>query len=234
MERSLPPGTVLCDVRAVFFDAVGTLLHPSPSAAEAYVAVGRRYGCKLGLDDIRSRFVAAFRRQEEADEERLGRTSEAHEIARWRTIVAEVLTDVSDRESCFAELFHHFSRPASWRVEPETAETLQQLSDRGFILGLASNYDHRLRDVARGIAALAGITHIVISSEVGWRKPTGHFFTALCQRVFLPPERVLLVGDDLVNDFRGAQDAGLRAVLFDPPGTASDKPSIRRLADLLD
>ena len=27
-------------IRAVFFDAVGTLLHPDPSAADAYAAAG--------------------------------------------------------------------------------------------------------------------------------------------------------------------------------------------------
>jgi putative hydrolase of the HAD superfamily len=230
----LPTSPILRAVRAVFFDAVGTLIHPSPSAAESYAAVGQRYGSKLNVEEIKKRFHAAFRRQEQNDDEQLGRTSEAHEIARWRTIVAEVLTDVIDRPACFAELYRHFSLPASWRVEPETAETLQRLHDQGFVLGLASNYDHRLRDVVRGIPALVGITHIVISSEVGWRKPNGNFFAALCRRVLLPPERVLLVGDDLANDFRGAQEAGLRAVLFDPQGTGGSEPAIRRLAELVE
>lgn len=232
-EPRLPASQFLRDVRAVFFDAVGTLIHPSPSAAEAYAEVGRRYGSKLDICEIQSRFLEAFRRQEQADEERLGRTSEAREIARWRTIVAEVLTDATDPAACFAELFHHFSRPGSWRVEPETAETFQQLLDRGFTLGLASNYDHRLREVAHGIPSLTGISHIVISSEVGWRKPNREFFAALCRRAFLPPEQVLLVGDDLDNDYRGAEEAGLRAVLFDPKGTGGGEATIHRLAELV-
>ena len=44
-------GALLGDARAVFFDAVGTLLHPDPSAAEVYAGVGRRYGSRLSVSE---------------------------------------------------------------------------------------------------------------------------------------------------------------------------------------
>src|SRR5205814_1664689 len=129
---------------------------------------------------------------------------------------AEVLDDAANPRACFMELFDHFSRPTAWRVDPDAAGTLERVASLGLTVGLASNYDHRLRPVVRGLPALGPVAHLVISAEMGWRKPSPHFFAALCRTVMLPPERVLLVGDDLDNDYEGARQAGLRPVLFDP------------------
>ena len=50
------------EVRAVFFDAVGTLIHPQPSAAAVYAAVGRRFGTRRTEEEIAARFPTAFAR----------------------------------------------------------------------------------------------------------------------------------------------------------------------------
>lgn len=222
-------------VRAVFFDAVGTVIHPEPGPAEAYHAMGRRFGSQLTLEVIQHRFRAAFRREELHDVLAEFRTSEDREAARWRSIVAEVLDDVAEREACFAELFDHFGRPESWRCEPDAAEALHSLDQRGYVLGLASNYDQRLRRVATGLAALRPVRHLVISSEVGWRKPAAPLFAAVCGAVDMRPEEVLLVGDDVGNDYDGAEAAGLQAVLLDPRGMAATDRyrRIGRLGELL-
>jgi putative hydrolase of the HAD superfamily len=223
------------DVRAIAFDAVGTLIHPEPGATEVYARVGRKYGSRLDADAIAPRFVAAFARQEELDRSAGLRTSEEREIQRWRSIVAEVLTDVIDPTACFEELFTCFSRPAAWRPAPDAARTLEELAARGYELGMASNYDARLRPVVAGLAELRPIRHLIISSEVGWRKPAPPFFAAVCDAVGHPPERVLFVGDDPANDYVGARNAGLRAVLLDA-GAAHDYGAaiaVARLAELL-
>src|SRR5437660_2707613 len=50
-------------VRAVFFDAVGTLLHPEPPAGAVYAVLGRRFGSRLDPGAVAGRFRTAFRRQ---------------------------------------------------------------------------------------------------------------------------------------------------------------------------
>jgi putative hydrolase of the HAD superfamily len=62
---------------------------------------------------------------------------------------------------------------------------------------------------------------LVISSEVGFRKPHASFFEAVCQRLGLPAWQILCVGDDLENDVRGAMRAGLSALLLD---RAAERP----------
>ncbi len=105
----MPPSFALAPV--VFFDAVGTLLHPEPSAPMVYASVGRQFGSRLEESVINDRFRAAFRRQEEADYAGGLRTDEEREVARWRAIVGEVLDDVSDGEACFQALYAHSHGP---------------------------------------------------------------------------------------------------------------------------
>jgi putative hydrolase of the HAD superfamily len=205
----------LAGIRAVFFDAVGTLIHAEPPAHLVYAAVARKHGSRLTAEEIAARFWSAVQRQEEVDRRNGWRTSEPFEVERWRQIVGEVLDDVSDPESCFAELFAHFSRPEAWRCDPD-ADVLDNLASRGWVLGIASNYDHRLRTVVAGHPVLAAVRHLVISAEVGWRKPAAEFFAALGAVTRLPPAQILYVGDDRVNDYDGARAAGLAALLYDP------------------
>jgi putative hydrolase of the HAD superfamily len=224
------------NVRAVFFDAVGTLIHPDPPAAEVYVEAGRRHGSRVSLAEVSSRFASAFRRQEEVDRNRGWQTSEVRETERWRAIVAEVLDDVAEREQCFAELYEHFARPRSWRLADDAEQTLSALAARGYALGLASNYDQRLRKVVSRIPSLAALAHVVISSEVGWRKPSPSFFQALSRSVGFAVKHILLVGDDHANDYEGARAAGMLAVLLDPVGrhTAFAGPRIAHLGELIE
>jgi putative hydrolase of the HAD superfamily len=218
-------------VRAVFFDAVGTLLHPDPSPAYVYATVGRQFGCRYSEEEVGTRFRAAFRAEDEADRCAGWRTGEERELARWHRIVATVLDGLTGRaaEECFRELWAHFARPEAWRCDPDAATVLVELARRGYVLGMASNFDGRLHRVAAGLPALAALACIVISSEVGWRKPAPEFFAALCASVELPPAQVLVVGDDPTND-GAARAAGLHVRLL--AGAGPD--GLDRLRDLLE
>jgi putative hydrolase of the HAD superfamily len=222
-------------IRAVFFDAVGTVLHPEPAAVEVYADVGHRHGSQLDAADIRAGFRTAFLRQEMVDRHNDWRTSAQRELERWRSIVFEVLHDAVDREACFRELYEHFARPASWRCDGTPDRLFAALASRGFMVAMASNFDERLRRVLAGWGEGGALRHVVISAEVGWRKPSPRFFEAMCQAVDLMPPEILYVGDDRVNDFEGALAAGCRAVLFDPAGQMREvAPRIAALSELLE
>jgi putative hydrolase of the HAD superfamily len=221
-------------IRAVVFDAVGTVIHPDPPAAVIYSEVAKRLGSRVAPDEIPARFKRAFGKQEEIDRLAGLQTSEEREMQRWRQIVTEVLDDVADTEACFRELFDHFSDPSAWRCEAEIGPVLAELASRGYALGLASNYDRRLRRVVAGLPMLTRLERLIISSEVGWRKLAPEFFAAVAQTFGLPQNQILYVGDDLANDYEGARSAGMQAVLYDPrcAGPAGAN-RVTRLTDLL-
>jgi putative hydrolase of the HAD superfamily len=222
-------------VRAVFFDAVGTLIVPDPPAADAYAEVGRRHGSGLDVATVRRRFRDAFDAEEERDARAGWWTSDGREFVRWERIVRAVFAELGpqQRAGCFMELHRQFARPSAWRVTDGAEAVLEELRRRGLVAGVASNFDGRLRSVTAGLPELAPVERFVISSEVGWRKPARQFFEAVVREAGCAPGEVLLVGDDAVNDYEGASAAGLRALLLDPdsePGPGR----IRHLANLIE
>jgi putative hydrolase of the HAD superfamily len=205
---------------------VGTIIHPVPPAGEVYWQVARRFGSRLGLEEITRRFHRAFRETEQGDlaapvEVRLVST-EAREMERWRQIVSAVIDDIPDAAECFSELVAHFARPNAWSCFDEVPAVLGELKAAGYRLALASNFDRRLHTVCDGIADLRQLDLRVISSEVGWRKPGRKFFEALVNFAGCRPEEVLVVGDDATNDVAGARQAGLEAVLINRRGPPAE------------
>jgi putative hydrolase of the HAD superfamily len=219
-------------IRAVYFDAVGTLIHPAPGAAEVYADVGRRRGSRYLAEEIRQRFTVAYQWQETLDRAQAWKTSEMREWRRWHDIVADVLDDVRDVNICFSELYLHFAKAQAWEVAADAQTVLTDLERRGYVLGIASNYDSRLREAVAGVEPLKSIDRLVISSEVGWRKPAPAFFEAICRQAGAPPEAILYVGDERVNDVEAAQAAGLRAVLVDRNNASTGADHIRQLSEL--
>src|SRR5262245_15237186 len=219
-------------VRAVFFDAVGTLLVPDRPVSQTYAEVARRHGAVAEEAQVRTAFRAAFARQEEIDRMAGWRTDEAREHARWLAIVREVLPGAA-APACFAELWAWYAHSGAWRVNPDASDLTGQLSDRGFFVGIASNYDSRLTSVLGGFPELGAVRfRCVISSLVGWRKPARAYFAELARVSGHRPDKILHVGDDLQNDVLGVTAAGLRAILFDPDDKSSHIPRIRQLRSL--
>jgi putative hydrolase of the HAD superfamily len=221
-------------IAGIVIDAVGTLIKPIPSVADAYTEAARRQGVELNRDEIKARFHTNFQSDEVRGDRGIHSTDEATEIVRWRRIVTKVLPEVPDPDRAFEELWDHFGRPESWRCFPDVEPALRAIHDAGIAVCVGSNFDSRLRQVVLGLPELGwAVDALVISSEVGYRKPHPSFYEAACERLGLPARRVLCVGDDLENDVRGAIRAGLSAVLLDRVGRAPlDLPHVPDLTAL--
>lgn len=204
--------------------------------AATYGAVARRHGSLLAETEIVSRFREAFARQEAIDGSVKGsRTDEDRELRRWQAIVTETLCDVSDTKTAFEELWRHFALAENWRLFDDVPDVWQVLAERGYRLGVASNFDERLRVICRGLPPLDRCADVFVSSEVGVRKPAAQFFRSVQERLQLPAEQILLVGDDWTNDYLAARDAGWRARFLDRRGEhEAIAESIESLRALLD
>jgi putative hydrolase of the HAD superfamily len=220
-------------VRAVFFDAVGTVILPAVPATQVYATAAERHGLTTDPATLGSRLWGQFRAEEAHDRELNWVTSEARERERWRNIVFAAIDGATD--DLFEELYQHFARPAAWIVTPTAAECIARLHANGVPVGMGSNYDSRLASVVNGTSALRPLgERLVISSQVGVRKPGRGFFEHVIQTAGCAPSDILFVGDDLQNDFDGATAAGLRAVLLDEHGKHPHvNPRVRSLSEVV-
>lgn len=232
--------------RWIAFDAVGTLIYPDPPVSRVYFEAARRHGSRLSLEDVSQRFPRVFRESERLDSLAFRAHPVLHanvpaissdgasERDRWRWIVAQIVDDVPDTEACFEELFTHFARCSAWRCFDDVAPALSALRAAGHRLAIASNFDERLHALCDGIDALLPIECRVISSEVRERKPNAGFYRALLAAAGCTANELLMVGDDVENDIRGARDAGLAALLIDrrSPARPGQLASLHELLSL--
>lgn len=228
-------------IRAVLYDAVGTLFVLRRPAAEVYADVGRRHGRVRTTSEVARRLREAFAVEERLDAaDALGRTDEARELRRWRNIVTRVFAASDAAAACldvdgpdvdcqvtdgpesdgperlFDELWRYFAAPDAWRLREEVVERLRRDAAAGRTVGVASNFDARLVAVVRHWLPVVPAENIFVSSLLGRRKPAVEFFRLCEARLALRPEQLLLVGDDRRNDYDGARSAGWHAELVSP------------------
>lgn len=96
---------------------------------------------------------------------------------------------------------------------PETLDMLTGLEGK-YRLGLLSNFTHA--PAARGIIEQLKLAPffetVVISGELGYRKPHPATFEKLTRDLDLPKETIFYVGDDPECDVAGARNAGLKPI----------------------
>ena len=214
-------------VRAVVFDAVGTLIHPDPPATVAYYELGRQHGSRLTQDDIARNFRRVLNRHACKP-----RTNEQIERGRWRHIVADVFTDLNETESLFSQLWNHFARSSSWAVYDDVPVVLTELNSLGVITAIGSNFDDRLIALAPELASLDRTRATFVSSQLGFTKPSIEFFRAIEAKLCLHPNQLLMVGDDARNDIEGAAQAGWHSLLLNRGATGNAKGAIQSLREI--
>jgi putative hydrolase of the HAD superfamily len=107
-------------------------------------------------------------------------------------------------------------------------------------LAVVSNFDYT--PTALAILDAAGVRElfaaIVVSDEVGWRKPRADIFEEAIRRTGGEPRRTLFVGDRADIDVAGAHGMGMDSAWINPgheplpPGIAPPLYEIRDLAEL--
>lgn len=176
------------------------------------------HGLRATREEVATRFAAALRLHFAGGGDSLDRpeTSEQAENERWRRIVRDTLEAAeAGFDALFERLWQHFATPHAWRVYADVPPAFQRLQDAGIEIAIASNYDARLQAVVAGHPDLAFVDRVYTSASVGYTKPDRRFFTAIAEKLERPPERLLMVGDDPVNDLAGARAAGWPALLID-------------------
>ncbi|MEW4451510.1 HAD-IA family hydrolase [Bremerella sp. JC817] len=224
----------------ILLDAVGTIIFPSPSVASAYQAAGRLAGINLDETTIRHRFREAIRRysvqsfQTERGQSEPARTNETTERLRWQAIVQHVLSPPADRfEEVFDCLWNHFGQPENWQPFDDVSPALAILQSAGFQLGIASNFDSRLRPIVERYLGSFDL-QLFISSEVGWVKPAPAFYQTVQSQVGIPVDQLFLIGDDLENDVVAPKREGWQAAYLSRKQEASAARPSGEFASLLE
>jgi putative hydrolase of the HAD superfamily len=218
-------------IKAIFFDAVGTLFRLTNTVGGHYAYVGGEVGLDLDAQNLERAFHTAWKQMPQRAA--IDGPRENDDKDWWRELVNRVLEQVApslsefDRDNFFEVAYEHFAEAGVWELYPEVRGVLEQLQPH-FQLAVISNFDGRLRLVLQHLGIFKFFGHVFISSELGADKPDPEIYRRAVKLTNLKSNEVLHVGDDQERDWEAASAAGLSVFRLDRP-----KNSLRDLATIL-
>lgn len=217
-------------IRAIVFDAAGTLFYLTRTVGDHYAYVGSEVGLNLDAQQLEGAFHAAW--QQMPRRPAIDSPRENDDQDWWRELVGRVFDRVApslsevDRDNFFAIAYEHFAEAGVWKLYPDVLDALRQLRER-FQLAVISNFDGRLRLILQHLGISRYFSHIFVSSELGADKPDPEIFRRAITIMHLKPDEVVHVGDDPERDWKAAAAVGLLVFRLDRP-----KNSLRDLLNL--
>jgi len=231
-------------IRAITFDARGTLLRVRFPVGETYAAIALRHGAVLSTAAIEAAFFEVFPGMPPLafppmNEQELYE----REYEWWHQLVERVVEEadqtVDDFDSFFNELYAIYRGAEAWKPYREAASVLCLLRSAGYKLGLVSNFDSRIEQVLVALNLSIWFDSVVFSSRAGVAKPNLGIYERALAELDVEPGETLHVGDNLHKDWEPARLLGMEAVLIDRTGryagqTPEDCEVIESLEDLLE
>ncbi|MGV8118478.1 MAG: HAD family hydrolase [Candidatus Xenobiia bacterium LiM19] len=212
------------EIKGILFDINGTLtdIKTDEGNEEIYRAIAHvltYQGISLHRGEVKDLYFKIMRRQRE---ERGEEHPEFDAVAIFREILDSNSSDFTaglpeaKREYLplfLAELYRGVSRERL-RIYPDVKEVLDEMQHR-YILGIVTDAQsaYAIPELqAVGIAEY--FDTIVVSGDFGYRKPDPRLYRTALENLELVPEHTVFVGNDMYHDVYGAQQVGMKAVLF--------------------
>lgn len=208
-------------VRAVYFDAVGTLIYLPQSVGHHYAEAGRFVGLELEAAALDRAFREVWKQMPARAANDGPRPDD--DKGWWRELVHRVLAQVRpateplDADAFFEAAYAHFAEPGVWEVFPEVREVLASLHERELPFFVISNFDGRLRMVFEHLGLTPLFREIFLSSELGADKPDAAIFRRATKQSGFSPNESLYVGDEPERDWSGARAVGFQVFELDRP-----------------
>lgn len=210
-------------VRAVFFDAGGTLIFPD---RQRTLAPLHARGITFSEEQIYCAERAARRYRDDAAHLPVQNVDRQYWITYYQTLLG-----ASDDEALVSELVAATQKSSNWSyVLPHTREQLMKLK-RKYRLAVISNSDGGISKAFEQVGLADCFEAIIDSGNVGHQKPSPLIFKAALNSLRVSAGESVYVGDVYSIDYLGATAMGMKAVLIDPYQTYSSN-GVARIADL--
>ena len=220
-------------IKAVFFDWVGTLSHPEPDRDASVHKAAREIGVELPLENLLTGILKADNQVPEGAPPCWHEGAPEEPFLRWwKVLLAEVGADLSREEMLdITGTVGKRIRALSWVLYDDVIPVVEELKQRGLILGLISA--HYI-----GRAGMGPYLDVVVTArDAGADKPEPPIFMAAVERAAVDATEALYIGDQYERDIVGARRVGINAVLIDRydlfPGI-TDCPRIKSLNQVFD
>jgi len=225
----------------VFLDMGYTLIWFYPSAGELIARAWNDAGLSATPEQVQKAFMTIWREEDQAAiTSGFPPTKEYDEQAEYqRNLKVMRLLGGEDEalvHAYSARVNELFLQPGAIRLYDDALPALEQLKSDGYRLSIVSNWSWNLIDRCKQVG-LDGYFDVIMSSAyAGYSKPHPEIFRQTLEKVGVPADRAVHIGDFYHADVVGARSAGVTGILLDRKNEAKevDCPVIHDLWGLLD
>jgi putative hydrolase of the HAD superfamily len=208
-------------LRAVFLDALGTLVELEPP----WVSLRDRVPEEVSDQQL----IAALRAEMAYYREHAHEGHDDASLADLRERCAAIVSERLGLEISVDELVD----AVRFFAYPDVVPALSRLRERGLKLVAVSNWDCSLPRVLQRCGVDGLLDGTVTSAEAGSRKPDPRIFVAALELAGCEASEALHVGDTAEEDVAGARAAGIRPLLIDREGDGGDISSLEEIGEHL-
>jgi len=212
------------NIHGIIFDLNGTLIdiHTDEGHGEIYRVLANLLsyqGILLTPETLRDRYFQIMKEQRRASTETY---PEFDAVSIFETIIFRHASDFTralppgkrrQLPLFLAEVFRAVSR-FRLRLYPGVEETLATLQGRYRLAALTDAQNAWAIPELHAVGLLDLFSPVVVSGDLGFRKPDPRIFQQTLDDLEMLPDEVLFVGNDMYRDVYGAQQLGLKTIFF--------------------
>lgn len=199
-------------LKAVLFDLGGTLVE-TPEVSEIMKQMLEAKGIVRSVEEI-------HKAKEQADT-RMGGYKDLPTLReefwiKWNSEILKTLGIQKDLKILATYIFEYWWDYAQARLYPEVTKVLEKLKEKSLKLGVITN---GLKSDIDKLLPQVGLTNafdiVVVVDSIGKMKPHKDMFHHALKKLSVQPHEALFIGDRIEEDYNGAKNAGIKALLID-------------------
>ncbi|HSV48848.1 MAG TPA: HAD family hydrolase [Candidatus Acidoferrales bacterium] len=204
--------------KAVIFDYIGTLVNcrgynMADSENTLYTSL-HNAGFDVGKQEFLDAYEVAHQKYRIVRYQQYREVTNAVWVAEALTSLGGKVTAEDDRvKTALNMFFQDFLNTLELR---EGAKKLLKTVASEYRLGLISNFTYApvIHRSLRKVGIDTYFNAMVVSDDIGWRKPSPKIFQHMLQRLQVTAEETIFVGDSPLEDIKGAMDIGLKTIFI--------------------
>jgi HAD superfamily hydrolase (TIGR01549 family) len=202
--------------KAVIFDYMGTLVncrnYTMDASREKLHSALVAEGFDVAQDKFLTAYILAHEKYRKVRYEQLREVTNAVWVAEALCNLGfKVTADDPRIKAALNVFFKDFIDTLELR---DGAKKLIKQAKEQYTVGLISNFTHApvIYKSLRKIKISEFFNVVVVSDEVGWRKPGSHIFQTALYKLQIQADEAVYIGDSPIEDIKGAKAAGLKTV----------------------
>jgi putative hydrolase of the HAD superfamily len=209
-------------IKGIIFDIYGTLIdiQTDEGCEEIYRAISHfltYHGIYMHRWEVKDAYYKIMENQRKAC---LEKHFEFDAVEVWREFLRQnsggsALPSYRSKQLplFLAEMYRGISRKRL-QLYPDVKTLLDELLPRFRIAAVSDAQKIWLMPEMRAVGIESYFKPVIVSSDLGFRKPDRRIFEAALSGLRLEPKEVIFVGNDMYRDISGARQLGLNTIFF--------------------